>query len=65
MKHLRKACEIAGSQRALAAMLGVTEQAVGLWFLRGVPKKRLVAVERATGGKVKASDLWAEKRGAA
>ncbi len=42
MKGISKAVEIAGSQAALAAKLGVTQQAISEWETRGyVPDSRI------------------------
>jgi DNA-binding transcriptional regulator YdaS (Cro superfamily) len=44
------AVEAAGSQVALAALVGVTQQAVWRWVSQGyVPIQRVVEVEQATG----------------
>ena len=65
MRHLKRAIEIAGSQTALARKCGVARTLVNYWLKAGVSLRHVNSVERATGGKVKAEDLWAEKRDAA
>lgn len=51
---LRKAHEILGSQSAIAASVGITQQAVNEVILAGrpAPPKWCIPLERATGGKV-------------
>lgn len=45
-----KACEKAGSQRALSLSLGVTEQAVCVWVKQGwVPLRRAQEIETLYG----------------
>ncbi|MFG1465233.1 Cro/CI family transcriptional regulator [Xanthobacter sp. DSM 24535] len=44
---LRRAIKIAGTSSALAALVGVTPQAVSQW--PRVPASRVLLVERATG----------------
>lgn len=55
---IEKACECVGSQAAMAALIGVTPQAIYKWHLSGkVPAERVLAVEQATGGVVSRCDL--------
>lgn len=61
---LRRAIEICGSQRALAAELQISKVAVGQWLLdtdnenhRDVPPRQCVRIEQITGGKVCRRDL--------
>jgi len=50
---IKKACNVVGSQRALAAILGVTPQALGKWIKKeSVPSARVIEVEAATDGAV-------------
>jgi DNA-binding transcriptional regulator YdaS (Cro superfamily) len=44
---LKIAIERAGSQRKLARLLGITQQALAKWT--SVPAHQIIAVERATG----------------
>ena len=48
---LRRAVELAGSQSALARIVGVSQQAVFKWIRRGkqLPPEHVLAVEAATG----------------
>jgi DNA-binding transcriptional regulator YdaS (Cro superfamily) len=47
---IQRACELAGSQSALARMLQVTPQAVQNWCATGrVPAERVLEIEKATG----------------
>lgn len=47
---LRKAVKIAGSQTALAAMIGKTQGHISKWLERGyIPPDAVLAIERATG----------------
>lgn len=49
---LQRAIDIAGSQVALAKMIGVTQQTVSLWLRRAngrVPAEHAIAIEHATG----------------
>jgi DNA-binding transcriptional regulator YdaS (Cro superfamily) len=68
---LRRAIEICGSQRALAAALQISPVAVGQWLLdtdnqnhRHVPPKQCVRIEQLTCGRVGRRELrphdWAE-----
>ena len=68
---LRRAIEICGSQRALAAGLQISPVAVGQWLLdtdnqnhRHVPPKQCVRIEQLTRGGVGRRELrphdWAE-----
>lgn len=54
MNALEKAIEIAGTQTALAEMIGAKQQHVSYWLTRGkeVPPKYAIRIERLTGGKV-------------
>jgi DNA-binding transcriptional regulator YdaS (Cro superfamily) len=49
---VEKACEILGSQRALAAACDVSPQAVTKWLENGVPAERVLTIERVTNGAV-------------
>lgn len=58
MTAIKKAVEIVGSQSALAEILGVRPQAVQQWVAAGsVSHKRVIAVEKATGGIVSRQEL--------
>ena len=47
---IEQAVSVAGSQRNLAEMLGVTQQLISSWCKRGyIPQRRVVEVEQATG----------------
>lgn len=51
--HIELACDLLGSQKKLALVLGISVQAVNKWVRSGrVPAERVLAVEAATGGKV-------------
>lgn len=61
---LRRAIEICGSQRALAAELQISKVAVGQWLLdtdnenhRDVPPRQCVRIEQITGGQVGRREL--------
>lgn len=44
------AIALAGSQRALARLVGCTQQAVHAWMIRGyVPISRAIEIEQSTG----------------
>jgi len=45
------------TQEWLADQLGITQGAVSQWLRRGVPPGRVIAIERATGGKVTRHEL--------
>lgn len=50
MTGIEKAVEAAGSQPKLAALIGVSKQAVQQWVAQGyVPVDRVVAIEAETG----------------
>ncbi|WP_019700416.1 helix-turn-helix domain-containing protein [Paracidovorax oryzae] len=60
MEHpIAKAARIVGSQRALAAALGVTKGAVWQWKEddRQVPAEHCPHIERLTSGNVRCEDL--------
>lgn len=52
MSEIQAAVETAGSQAALAQMVGVTQATVGEWVSgrRPVPRERCHEIERATNG---------------
>lgn len=52
---LRKAIDTVGNTAKLAAALGLSSQAISQW--EEVPAHRVLAVERATGGKVTRHEL--------
>lgn len=52
---LKRAVKIAGGLSALALRLGITPQAVSQW--ERVPAKRVLSVERATGGRITRNQL--------
>jgi len=55
---LQHAITVVGGEAALAQILGVTTQAISKW--RRCPPRRVVAVERATGGIVRRERLCPE-----
>lgn len=72
MESIRKAISIAGGASHLAALLGVSTQAVCFWRdgARSIPPERCIAIEKATKGEVRCEDLrpdvdWAYVRGTA
>lgn len=56
-KQFKKACDIVGSQNKMAQKLGVSRQAVYAWLAGKVPVRRVIAIERLTGGKVTRNQL--------
>jgi DNA-binding transcriptional regulator YdaS (Cro superfamily) len=69
MSPIEKAIAIVGSQTALAEELGIRPQAVQQWVASGhVPVRRVIAVEKATGGAVTRHelrpDIYPEERAA-
>lgn len=56
---LRGAVEKAGSQKALADAMGITQQGVSYLLndAENISAELAIAVERATGGEVKRADL--------
>ncbi len=56
---LKKACELAGGQAALAKLLGVTPGAVYQWVVgkRPIPAEQCPRIERAINGGVRCEDL--------
>ena len=57
MDALQRAIEAAGGLTRLAERIGVSPQVVSNWRSRGIPADRVLAVERATNGKVSRSEL--------
>jgi len=50
---IERVIQVVGSQSELARRLGITPQSVQQWVAaKHVPAKRVIAIERATGGKV-------------
>ena len=49
LEGLREAIQIAGSQVALARLLGIDSAAISQWKHIGVPPRRVIAIERVTG----------------
>lgn len=56
---LQRAVEIAGGQSALAKAIGVKQAHIWHWLNRAkqVPAQHAIAIEKATGGKVKRHEL--------
>jgi DNA-binding transcriptional regulator YdaS (Cro superfamily) len=53
-----RAAQAAGNAHRLSKMLGISHVAVGKWIRRGrIPAERVLAVEKATGGKVSRYEL--------
>ncbi|MCK8785236.1 helix-turn-helix domain-containing protein [Roseomonas sp. NAR14] len=52
-----RAIELAGGLTKLADLVGVKPSSVFKWRVRRVPAERVLAVERATGGKVTRHEL--------
>jgi DNA-binding transcriptional regulator YdaS (Cro superfamily) len=71
-KHpIDQAADILDGAGKLAALLGVSAQAISNWKERGVPIDRCLAIERATDGKIGRrelredwADIWPELKGA-
>ena len=59
MRALKRAIAIAGSQSALARIIGVNQQNVNHWLLKGsrVPAEYVIPIERASYGQVKRHEL--------
>ena len=53
------ACDLLGSQAALAVELGVSYQAVNGWVRgsRSIPPKRCIEIERLTSGRVRCETM--------
>lgn len=57
--HIRRAIELAGSQRALAEKTGLSQQGIS-WLLNDAPQvsaEHAIAIEVATSGEVTRKDL--------
>lgn len=59
---LDRAADVVGGTAKLAAILGVTKQAVSSWKTHGVPIQRCIPIEKATGGVVTRLDLRPDAR---
>ena len=57
MNAIKHACEILGSQKALAELLGVTSGAVSQWAVGRVPFEHVIKIEQITNGAVRCEDL--------
>ncbi len=57
MDAIKRACDVIGSQRSLAALLGVTPGAVSQWESGKVPIQHCIEIEKATGGLVRCEEL--------
>jgi DNA-binding transcriptional regulator YdaS (Cro superfamily) len=66
-KHLQALLKDAGSQHALAASLGLTQQGVSYLMTdaKNISPKLAIKVEKLTGGKVSRADLRPDLWGAA
>jgi DNA-binding transcriptional regulator YdaS (Cro superfamily) len=63
---LNKACEVMGTQDALASALQIRSPSISDWRKRGkVPAERCRSIEHATGGQVTRHDLRPDVFGAA
>ncbi len=51
------ACNLVGSQRRMAELLGVTPQSVSKWLHKGPPMERCPDIERLTQSRVRCEDL--------
>lgn len=60
--QVKRACDAAGGQAALARALGVSPAAVAHWCsgARPLPIRHIMPIERATGGAVTRRDLRPE-----
>lgn len=57
-----RASDVLGGAAKLAALLGVSAQAISNWKERGVPIERCLAIERFTEGAVTRKDLRSDWR---
>lgn len=58
ISHLKRAIDLAGSQKSLAEQIGVQPQLVWAWIDRGnVPADYCPDIERATNGAVRCEEL--------
>ena len=57
MNALNKVIQIVGSQERLASLLNIKQQNISVWLTKGIPAKRVLEVERLTGGKVTRYEL--------
>lgn len=49
--------EYYGNKANIARAFKVTPQAINSWFVRGIPVKRAIEIERVTEGAIKREDL--------
>ena len=49
LEALQEAIRVAGTQKALASLLGINEAAISQWKHSRVPGLRVIAIEKATG----------------
>lgn len=66
IESLDRACAAAGSQQALADLIGIKSPSISEWRQRGkVPVERCLVIETATAGAVTRHDLRPDVFGAA
>jgi DNA-binding transcriptional regulator YdaS (Cro superfamily) len=56
-QSLLRAIRLCSTQKKLAKICGVTQQAVNDWLKRGIPAHRALTVERAVSGAVTRHEL--------
>lgn len=57
MKPLEKVTKLLGSQKMIAKVLGISQQAVSDWRSNAIPGRHVIALEKATGGKITRYEL--------
>jgi DNA-binding transcriptional regulator YdaS (Cro superfamily) len=62
MNGLLKAIELAGTQEALAKMIGpkIKQGHISYWLKNGLPPKRAIEIEHVLGGQVTREELCPE-----
>lgn len=54
---IEKAIKCVGTHKICAELCGISRQAVTRWLKTGIPARHVIALEKATGGKVTRYEL--------
>lgn len=57
LSYTKKALELAGGKSKFAASRNISKQAITRWSKTGVPARHVIALEKATNGKITRHEL--------